>query len=428
MSLQVEKLEKNMAKLTIEVSAEEVEKAIEKAYQKQKSRISVPGFRKGKVPRKMVEKMYGVGVFYEDAVNDMIPTAYEAAVKESELEIVSQPKIDVVQIEAGKEFIFTAEVAVKPEVELGEYKGVEVPKSDVSVSDEEIMAEIYKEREQNSRIITVDDRAVEDGDMTVIDFEGFVDGVAFEGGKGTDYPLTIGSHSFIDTFEEQLIGKNIGEEVDVNVTFPEEYHAEELKGKPALFKVTVKEIKKKELPELDNDFVEDVSEFSTVDEYKASIKTKIEEKKADEAKSAKEEATIEKIIEGAKMEIPDAMVDSQVRQMAEDFARRISAQGLTIDQYFQYTGLTSDKLLEQMRPQALKRIQSRLVLEAVADKENFEVTDEDVNNEINDMASAYQMEADKLKDLLTDADKENMKRDIQVKKAVEFVTENAKEV
>jgi trigger factor len=428
MSLQVEKLEKNMAKLTIEVSAEEVEKAIEKAYQKQKSRISVPGFRKGKVPRKMVEKMYGVGVFYEDAVNDMIPTAYEAAVKESELEIVSQPKIDVVQIEAGKEFIFTAEVAVKPEVELGEYKGVEVPKSDVSVSDEEVMAEIDKEREQNSRIITVDDRAVEDGDMTVIDFEGFVDGVAFEGGKGTDYPLTIGSHSFIDTFEEQLIGKNIGEEVDVNVTFPEEYHAEELKGKPALFKVTVKEIKKKELPELDNDFVEDVSEFSTVDEYKASIKTKIEEKKADEAKSAKEEATIEKIIEGAKMEIPDAMVDSQVRQMAEDFARRISAQGLTIDQYFQYTGLTSDKLLEQMRPQALKRIQSRLVLEAVADKENFEVTDEDVNNEINDMASAYQMEADKLKDLLTDADKENMKRDIQVKKAVEFVTENAKEV
>ena len=428
MSLQVEKLEKNMAKLTIEVSAEEVEKAIEKAYQKQKSRISVPGFRKGKVPRAMIEKMYGAGIFYEDAANYAIPTAYEAAVKESELEIVSQPKIDVVQIEAGKEFIFTAEVAVKPEVELGEYKGVEVPKSDVSVSDEEVMAEIDKEREQNSRIITVDDRAVEDGDMTVIDFEGFVDGVAFEGGKGTDYPLTIGSHSFIDTFEEQLIGKNIGEEVDVNVTFPEEYHAEELKGKPALFKVTVKEIKKKELPELDNDFVEDVSEFSTVDEYKASIKTKIEEKKADEAKSAKEEATIEKIIEGAKMEIPDAMVDSQVRQMAEDFARRISAQGLTIDQYFQYTGLTSDKLLEQMRPQALKRIQSRLVLEAVADKENFEVTDEDVNNEINDMASAYQMEADKLKDLLTDADKENMKRDIQVKKAVEFVTENAKEV
>lgn len=428
MSLQVEKLEKNMAKLTIEVSAEEVEKAIEKAYQKQKSKISVPGFRKGKVPRKMVEKMYGVGVFYEEAVNDMIPTAYEAAAKESELEIVSQPKIDVVQIEAGKEFIFTAEVAVKPEVELGEYKGVEVPKTDVAVSDDEVMAEIDKEREQNARIITVDDRAVEDGDMTVIDFEGFVDGVAFEGGKGTDYPLTIGSHSFIDTFEEQLIGKNIGEEVDVNVTFPEEYHAEELKGKPALFKVTVKEIKKKELPELDNDFVEDISEFSTVDEYKASIKTKIEERKVNEAKAAKEEAAIEKIIETAKMEIPDAMVDTQVRQMAEDFARRISAQGLTIEQYFQYTGLTSDKLLEQMRPQALKRIQSRLVLEAVAEKENFEVSEDDVNNEIDEMASAYQMEADKLKELLTENDKDNMKKDIQVKKAVDFITENAKEV
>lgn len=428
MSLQVEKLEKNMAKLTIEVSAEEVEKAIEKAYRKQKSKISVPGFRKGKVPRKMVEKMYGVGVFYEDAVNEMIPTAYEAAAKESGLEIVSQPKIDVVQIEAGKEFIFTAEVAVKPEVELGEYNGVEVAKADVTVTDEDIMAEIDKEREQNSRIITVEDRAVEDGDMTVIDFEGFVDGEAFEGGKGTDYPLTIGSHSFIDTFEEQLVGKNIGEEVEVNVTFPEEYHAEDLKGKPAMFKVTVKQIKKKELPELDNDFVEDVSEFSTVEEYKESIKKNIEEKKANEAKAAKEDAVIEKIIESAKMEIPDPMVDSQVRQMAEDFARRLSAQGLSLEQYFQYTGLTAEMLVEQMKPQALKRIQSRLVLEAVAEKENFEVTEEEIEKEVTDMAASYQMEADKLKELLTDADKDNMKKDIQVKKAIDFVTENAKEV
>ncbi len=428
MSLQVEKLEKNMAKLTIEVSAEEVEKAIEKAYQKQKSKISVPGFRKGKVPRKMVEKMYGVGVFYEDAVNEMIPTAYETAAKESELEIVSQPKIDVVQIEAGKEFIFTAEVAVKPEVELGEYNGVEVAKADVAVTDEDIMAEIDKEREQNSRIITVEDRAVEDGDMTVIDFEGFVDGEAFEGGKGTDYPLTIGSHSFIDTFEEQLIGKNIGEEVEVNVTFPEEYHAEDLKGKPAMFKVTVKEIKKKELPELDNDFVEDVSEFSTVEEYKESIKKNIEEKKVNEAKAAKEDAVIEKIIEGAKMEIPEPMIDSQVRQMAEDFARRLSAQGLSLEQYFQYTGLTAEMLVEQMKPQAIKRIQSRLVLEAVAEKENFEVTEEEIEKEVTDMAAAYQMEADKLKELLTDSDKDNMKKDIQVKKAIDFVTENAKEV
>lgn len=428
MSLQVEKLEKNMAKLTIEVSAEEVEKAIEKAYQKQKSKISVPGFRKGKVPRKMVEKMYGVGVFYEDAVNEMIPTAYETAAKESELDIVSQPKIDVVQIEAGKEFIFTAEVAVKPEVELGEYNGVEVAKTDVAVTDEDIMAEIDKEREQNSRIISVEDRAVEDGDMTVIDFEGFVDGEAFEGGKGTDYPLTIGSHSFIDTFEEQLIGKNIGEEVEVNVTFPEEYHAEELKGKPAMFKVTVKEIKKKELPELDNDFVEDVSEFSTVEEYKESIKKNIEEKKVNEAKAAKEDAVIEKIIEGAKMEIPEPMIDSQVRQMAEDFARRLSTQGLSLEQYFQYTGLTAEMLVEQMKPQALKRIQSRLVLEAVAERENFEVTEEEIEKEVTDMAAAYQMEADKLKELLTDSDKNNMKKDIQVKKAIDFVTENAKEV
>lgn len=428
MSLQVEKLEKNMAKLTIEVSAEEVEKAIEKAYQKQKSKISIPGFRKGKVPRKMVEKMYGVGVFYEDAVNDMIPTAYEAAASESGLDIVSQPSIDVVQIEAGKEFIFTAEVAVKPEVELGTYNGVEVEKTDITVTEEDINAEIDKEREQNSRIITVEDRAVEDGDMTVIDFEGFVDGVAFEGGKGTDYPLTIGSHSFIDTFEEQLIGKNIGEEVEVNVTFPEEYHAEELKGKPALFKVTVKEIKKKELPELDNDFVEDVSEFSTVEEYKESIRKNLEEKRADEAKSAKEDAVIDKIIEEAKMDIPDPMIDTQVRQMAQDFSRRLSAQGLSIEQYFQYTGLTAEMLAEQMKPQALKRIQSRLVLEAIAQKENFEVTEEEMEKEIADMATAYQMEADKLKELLTDADKDNMKKDIQVKKAVEFVTENAKEV
>ncbi|MBQ3664954.1 MAG: trigger factor [Lachnospiraceae bacterium] len=427
MSLQVEKLEKNMAKLTITVGADEVEKAIERAYQKQKSKISIPGFRKGKVPRKMVEKMYGAGVFYEDAVNDMIPTAYENAVNESELEIVSQPKIDVVQIEAGSDFIFTAEVAIKPEVELGEYTGVEVPKADISVTDEEIMAEIDKEREQNARIITIEDRAVEDGDMTTIDFEGFVDGVAFEGGKGTDYPLTIGSHSFIDTFEEQLIGKNIGEETEVNVTFPEEYHAEELKGKPALFKVTIKEIKKKELPELDDEFVEEVSEFSTVDEYKESISNNIKEKKENEAKAAKEDAVIEKIIEGATMEIPDPMIDAQVNQMAQDFARRLTSQGLSPEQYFQYTGTTAQMLHEQMKPQALKRIQSRLVLEAVAAKENFEVTEEELNEEIEEMASSYRMEADKLKDLLTDADQDNIKKDIQVKKAIEFVTSNAKE-
>lgn len=428
MSLQVEKLEKNMAKLTINVEAEEVEKAIERAYHKQKSRISIPGFRKGKVPRKMIEKMYGEGVFYEDAVNDMIPTAYEKAAEESELEIVSQPKIEVVQIESGKEFIFTAEVAVRPEVTLGQYTDIEITKADTSVSEEEIMAEIDKEREQNGRIITVEDRAVEDGDMTVIDFEGFVDGVAFEGGKGTDYPLTIGSHSFIDTFEQQLIGKNIGEETEVNVTFPEEYHAEELQGKPAMFKVTVKSIKKKELPELDDDFVEDVSEFSTVDEYKDSIRKNLEEKKTKEAEDTKKDTVIEKVIENARMEIPEAMIDAQVRQMAQDFARRLTSQGLSPEQYFQYTGMTAEQLNEQMRPQALKNIQSRLVLEQIAVQENFEVTDEEYDAQLNDMAEAYNMEADKLKELLSDKDKENIKKDIQVKKAVEFVAERAKEV
>lgn len=427
MSLQVENLEKNMAKLTITVEATEVEKAIQNAYLKTRGKLNIAGFRKGKAPRQIIEKMYGVGIFYEDAVNEMIPDAYEAAAKESGLEIVSQPKIDVVQIEKGKEFIFTAEVAVKPEVELGKYKGIEVEKKDVTVTDEEVAAEMDRVREQNSRIVPVEDRAVADGDITTIDFEGFVDGEAFEGGKGTDYPLTIGSHSFIDTFEEQLIGVKIGEEVTVDVTFPEEYHAEELKGKPAQFKVTVKEIKAKELPELDDDFAQDVSEFDTLDEYKEDTKKKLEEKKANEAKGAKEDAIIEKIIEDSKMEIPDAMVDTQVRQMAEDFARRLQQQGLSVEQYFQFTGLTAEALIEQMKPQAVKRIQSRLVLEAIAKAEAIEVTDEDINKEIDNMAAQYQMEADKLKEFMGDAEKEQRKMDIAVTKAVELVVNEAVE-
>ncbi len=427
MSSQVENLEKNMVKFTITVEADEVEKAIERAYQKQKSKISVPGFRKGKVPRKMVEKMYGAGVFYEDAANDMIPTAYAKAIEESDLDIVSRPQIDVTQLEAGKDFIFTAEVAVKPEVELGEYFGVEVPKTDVEVTEDEINAEIDREREQNARIVSVEDRAVEDKDMVTIDFEGFVDGVAFEGGKGTDYPLTIGSHSFIDTFEEQLIGKNIGEEAEVNVTFPEEYHAEELKGKPATFKVTVKKIQKKELPELDDEFASEVSEYETVDEYKAGIKQNISDRKINEAKAAKQDAAIEKVIENATMEIPDAMVDAQVDQMVQDFARRLSSQGLTPEQYFAYTGMDAKQLEEQMKPQALKRIQSRLVLEAIAVKENVEVSDDDYNKEIQEMAEAYQMEKDKLEEYLSDDDKKNIKDDIQVRKAAELVADKAVE-
>ena len=427
MSSQVEKLEKNMVKFTITVDAEEVEKAIERAYQKQKSKISIPGFRKGKVPRKLIEKEYGKGVFYEDAANDMIPTAYQDAIKESDLEIVSRPVIDVIQLESGKDFIFTAEVAVKPEVTLADYVGLEVPKTETEVTDDEVNAEIDKEREQNARIVSVEDRAVEDKDMVTIDFEGFVDGVAFEGGKGTDYPLTIGSHSFIDTFEEQLIGKNIGEETDVNVKFPEEYHAEELKGKDATFKVTVKKIQKKELPEVNDEFASEVSEFETVAEYKDDIKKNLEEKKANEAKAAKQDAVIDKIIEGAQMEIPDAMVDFQVEQMAQDFERRLTSQGLSVDQYFAYTGMDAKQLEEQMKPQALKRIQTRLVLEAIASKENIEVSDEEFNKEVEDMAKAYQMEKDTLEGHLSDSDKENIKKDIMVRKAAEFAADNAKE-
>lgn len=428
MSLQVEKLEKNMIKLTIEASAEDLEKAIQKAYLKNKGKISVPGFRKGKVPRAMVEKMYGVEIFYDDAANELIPEAYQNALAECDEEIVSQPKIEVTQIEKGKPFIFTAEVAVKPEVTLGEYKGVEVEKTDAEVTEEEVVAELNKVREQNSRTVTIEDRAIQDKDIAIIDFEGFIDGEAFEGGKGESYSLTIGSHSFIDTFEEQLIGKNIGEKCDINVTFPEEYHAKELAGKPATFKVEVKEIKVKELPELNDDFAQDVSEFDTLDAYKADVKAKLEEKKKDAAESEKETKVIDKLIENATMEIPEAMIQTQVRQMADDFSRRLQAQGLTIEQYFQFTGLTPDRLFEDMKPNALKKIQSRLVLEAVAAKENIQVTDEDLENEIKEIAEMYKMEADKIKEVMGEAEREQMKKDIAVTKAVEIVVDSAKEI
>ncbi len=424
----MEKLEKNMVKLTIEAAAEEFEAAMHKAYVKNKGKINVQGFRKGKAPRNLIEKMYGPDIFYEDAANIVIPDAYEKAAEESGLEIVSRPEIDVVQIEKGKPFIFTAQVAVKPEVTLGDYKGFEVEKTSAEVTEEEIMAEIDKVRDQNSRVITVDDRPIADKDMTVIDFEGFVDGVPFEGGKAEDYSLTIGSHSFIDNFEEQLIGKSIGEEAEMNVTFPAEYHAAELAGKPAVFKVKIKEIKAKELPDLDDDFAQDVSEFDTLDEYKADIKATILEKKEKEAKSAKEDKVIEKIIENANMEIPEAMIETQVRQMADDFAQRIKSQGLTVEQYFQFTGTNSKQLLEQMRPQALKRIQTRLVLEGVVKAENITVSDEEFEAELAKMAEAYKMEADKLKELIGENEKENIIMDMAVQKAVDFVTEAAVEV
>ena len=427
MSLQVEKLEKNMAKLTIEVSAEELEKALQKAYLKNKNKISVPGFRKGKVPRQMIEKMYGPEIFYDDAANALLPDAYAAAADECELKLVSRPSIEVIQIEKGQPFIFTAEVAVKPEVTLGQYKGIEVEKIDTTATEEEITAEVDKERENNSRTITVEDRAVQDGDMTVIDFEGFVDGTAFDGGKGTDYPLTIGSGAFIPGFEEQLVGAEIGKEMEVNVTFPEEYHAKDLAGKAAVFKCTVKEIKVKELPEADDEFAKDVSEFDTLEEYRADLKRKVEERKTADAKAKKEDAVIEKIIEGAQMEIPEAMIETQAEYLVDDFAQRLQMQGMSMDQYMQYTGATIESMTNQMKPQAKKRIESRLVLEAVAAAENIEIDEEAIEAEMSRMAEAYKMELDKVKELISEEEKDNMRADLSIQKAIDLVVDAAVE-
>lgn len=427
MSVQVEKLEKNMAKLTVEIPAENVEKAIQGAYNKMKKSINIPGFRKGKAPRQLIEKMYGKEVFYNDAIDAMLPSAYSDAVEECGEEIVSHPQIDVVQIESGKPFVFTATVAVKPAVELGEYKGIQVEKAPIEVKDEEIEAQITKEREANSRTVTVDDRAVAQGDIVTLDFEGFVDGVAFEGGKGENYDLTIGSNTFIPGFEDQLVGAEIGKELDVNVTFPEEYGAKELAGKAAVFKCKVNGIKVKELPAVDDEFAQEVSEFDTLDEYKADIKAKLLKEKEDEAARAKEDAVIGKIIEGAKMEIPDAMVEYQTRQMLDEFAQRIQSQGISLDQYFQFTGLTEEKYMEEMKPRALQNIQSRLVLEAVAQAENLVAEEADIEEEIKKMADMYKMEADKIKELLGERQMEEMKKDIAVQKAAKLVAEAAVE-
>ena len=427
MSVQVENLEKNMVKLTIEVPAEELEKAIDAAYKKQKNQISIPGFRKGKVPRAMVEKMYGVEVFYEDAANTLMQQNYPSAVEESGVDIVSRPSIDVVQIEKGKPFIYTAEVAVRPEVTLGKYMGVTVTKIDTSVSDDEVAEALEQQRNNNARTISVTDRPVAVGDTAVIDFEGFVDGVAFEGGKGENHPLEIGSHTFIDNFEDQLVGKNAGDEVEVNVTFPEQYQAENLAGKPAVFKCKLHEIKGKELPNVDDEFVKDVSEFDTLEEYKADVKKHLEEKKENEAKRTKEDEAVQKIIDKSKMDIPEAMIDTQCETMIEEFAQRIAQSGLSMDQYLQFSGLTVDGLKEQVRPEALSRIQASLVLEQIAKDENIEVSDDDVNAEIEKMAASYGMEADKLKEYMGDAEKESMKKDLAINKAVELVMSNVKE-
>ena len=427
MSLQVEKLEKNMAKLTIEVSASELEKALQSAYMKQKNKISLPGFRKGKVPRQMIEKMYGAEIFYDDAANALIPKAYADAYDECELDIVSRPEIDVVQIEKGKDFIFTATVATKPEVTLGEYKGLEVDKVSTRVTQKEVDAKIQEEAEKNARTITVEDRAVQDGDEVVLDFEGFVDGVAFEGGKGENYPLTIGSGSFIPGFEEQLVGAEAEKEVEVKVTFPEDYHAEDLKGKEAVFKCTVHEIKAKELPEIDDEFAAEVSEFDTLEEYKADVKAKIKEQKAAEGKAKQEDQVVEQAVKNATYERPEAMVETQAEQMANDFAQRMQSQGLTMEQYFQFTGTTAEQMMEDLKPQAVKRIETRLVLEAIAKAENIEISDEKLDEEIGKMAEAYKMEADKLKEFMGENEKKQMKEDMAVQEAITFLVDNAVE-
>lgn len=427
MSYTVENLEKSMAKITITVSAEDFETAMVRSYNKNKKSISIQGFRRGKAPRKMIEKMYGPEVFYEDAANFAIPDAYEEAARECGLDIVSRPEIDVVDIEKGKEFVFTAIVAVKPEVALGEYKGIEVAKREVKIMAADVNAELERVREQNSRMISIEDRGIKKDDTAVIDFEGFVDGESFQGGKGEDYSLVIGSHSFIDTFEDQLIGKKKGEEAEVNVTFPDDYHEESLKGKPAMFKVVIKEIKEKELPKLDDEFASDVSEFETLKEYKASIKKTLTEKRKEEVKREKETEVVEKVVENVTVELPDPMVDEHVRQMIQEFAGRIQQQGLSFEQYMQMTGMTPDALMGQMRPEAEKRIKTRLTLEAVVKAENIKASEEDIEQEIENIASMYQMEVDKLKEAMGDEEREQVAEDMAVQKAVEFLAKKAVE-
>ncbi len=427
MSVQVETLEKNMAKLTVELPEDLLEKALQSAYLSQKNKISIPGFRKGKVPRAMVEKMYGPEIFFEDAANQLIREHYNEAADESGLDIVSRATIDIVQIEKGKPFIFTAEVAVKPEVSLGEYKGVAVTKADITVTDEEIDETVERERNNNARVITVEGRAIEEGDTAVIDYEGFVDGVPFEGGKDENHALEIGSHSFIDTFEDQLVGKNSGDELEVNVTFPEEYHAVELAGKPAVFKVKIKEVTTKEYPELDDEFAQDVSEFDTLAEYKEDVRKSLAKQKEDAAKRTQEDEAVQKIVENSSMELPEPMIEMQVDVMIDEFAQRIAQQGLSFEQYMQFSGTTPEKLKEQVRPDAIKRIQGSLVLEQIVKEENIEASEEEVEAEIQKMADAYGMETDKIREVMGDSERESMKKDIALQKAVEFIMEHSVE-
>ena len=426
MSVQVENLEKNTAKLTIEVPAEKFEEAVQHSYNKNKGKFNIPGFRKGKAPFNMIKKMYGVGVFYEDDVDEVIDASYPDAAKESGLEIVSRPSISIEEIEEGKAFVYTAVVAVKPEVTLGEYKGVEVQKTKSEVTEEDIETEIKRAREKNSRLITVEDRGIEDGDQVTIDFDGSVDGKRFEGGKAEDYPLTIGSHTFIDNFEEQLIGKTTGEECEVNVTFPAEYHVEELKNKPAVFKVKVKEIQRKELPEANDDFASEVSDFDTMEEYKKDLTEKLQAEKIEAAKTADEDKVVAKVIENATMEIPDQMVEEQVNGMVNDYARRLESQGISFKQYVEITGMTAEKIGEQMKPQAIKRIQTRLVLEAVVKAENIQADDAAVEEQFDKMAEDFKMDKEQIKGMFGEEQMAQLKEDLAVQKAIDFLVAEAK--
>ena len=426
MSVQVENLEKNTAKLTIEVPAEKFEEAVQHSYNKNKGKFNIPGFRKGKAPFNMIKKMYGVGVFYEDAVDEVIDASYPDAAKESGLEIVSRPAVSIEQIEEGKSFIYTAKVAVKPEVTLGQYKGVEVQKTKSDVTEEDIETEIKRAREKNSRLITVEDRGIEDGDQVTIDFDGSVDGKRFEGGKAEDYPLTIGSHTFIDNFEEQLIGKKTGEECEVNVTFPAEYHVEELKNKPAVFTVQVKEIQRKELPEANDDFASEVSDFDTMEEYKKDLTEKLQAEKIEAAKTADEDKVVAKVIENATMEIPDQMVEEQVNGMVNDYARRLESQGISFKQYVEITGMTAEKIGEQMKPQAIKRIQTRLVLEAVVKAENIQADDAAVEEQFDKMAADFKMDKEQIKGMFGEEQMAQLKEDLAVQKAIDFLVAEAK--
>ena len=427
MSVQVEVLEKNMAKLTITVPADKFVEAMKKAYNKNKNQFVIPGFRKGKVPQNMIEKMYGPSVFYEEAANALMPEAYAEAAEESKLEIVSRPTIDVTQIEKGKDFIFTAEVATKPEAELGQYKGIEVEKTDIVVTDEEVDAEIKKTQEQQSREVTVD-RPAENGDTVVIDYAGTVDGVAFDGGSATGHSLVLGSGSFIPGFEDQLVGAVAGSDVEVNVTFPEDYHAPDLAGKAAVFACKVNEVKTKEYPEIDDEFAQDVSDFDTLAEYKEDVKKTLTEKKETQAKAAKQQKVMDKVIENATIEIPDPMVDTQAENMVDNYAQQLAYQGLALEQYLQFTGMTVEAFKDQLKPQALKNIQSRLVLEAVIKAEGIEATEEDIQAEVTKMKEQYNMSDEDMEKYLTDEFKKQIADDLAAQKAVDFVTDAAVEV